>query len=281
MRNSYQTMIIRLRVGFILMIFATVSLFAFSFRMASFNTDLLAKLGMTKSSADDKITRSILWGSLDGYGVKNLKNLATGNKAAITKDLLEYTKKHVSSQAFLKEYAQLKESNKPKMNPIQSPEDMEKETIAQMKKSVSELETAVKNSDKDYKPIFENSLKDAQKQLKEVQDPNYKSFVSYRKGYPKMVEDNKKFHERHLAEWEKKYPSNHLLFVKQRLQEFLKETKDIDFSAALVDKNGKKKFVDPNYERKSDRWKMGFRAGKEVVETSRAFAEQWLSEIGE
>lgn len=281
MRNSYHKMIIRLRVGFILIAFATVSLFAFSFRLASFNTELLTQLGMTKTSAEQKITNSILWGSLDGYGVKNIKNLATGNKAAITKDLLEYTKKHVSSQAFIKEYAKLKESNKPKVDPVQTPEDMEKETIAQMKKSVSELETAVKNADKDYKPIFENSLKDAQKQLKEVQDPNYKSFVSYRKNYPKMVEDVKQLLERRLADWEKKYPTNHLLFVKQRLQEFLKETKDIDFSAATVEKNGKKKFVDPNYERKSNRWKMGFRAGKEVVETSRAFAEKWIAEIGE
>lgn len=274
-------MIIRLRVGFILMILATVSLFAFSFRLATFNTELLAKLGMTKSSAEEKITNSILWGSLDGYGVKNLKNLATGNKAAITKDLMEYTKKHVSSQTFIKEYAKMKESNKPKVDPVQTPEDMEKETIAQYKKAVSELETAVKNSDKDFKPMYENLLKDAQKQLKDAMDPKYKNFVTYRESYPKMVADVKQLLERRLADWEKKYPTNHLLFVKQRLQEFLKETKDIDFSAELVEKNGKKRFVNPNYERKGNRWKMGFRAGKEVVETSRAFAEQWISEIGE
>ena len=281
MRNSYHKMIIRLRVGFILIAFATVSLFAFSFRLASFNTELLSQLGMTKSSADQKITNSILWGSLDGYGVKNIKNLATGNKAAITKDLMEYTKKHVSSQAFINEYAKMKESNKPKVDPVQTPEDMEKETIAQYKKSVSELEVAVKNSDKDFKPMYENLLKDAQKQLKEAMDPKYKNFVTYRESYPKMVESVKQLLERRLADWEKKYPTNHLLFVKQRLKEFLVETKDIDFSAELVEKNGKKRFVNPAYERKGNRWKMGFRAGKEVVETSRAFAEKWISEIGE
>ena len=281
MRNSYHKMIIRLRVGFILIAFATVSLFAFSFRLASFNTELLTQLGMTKTSAEQKITNSILWGSLDGYGVKNIKNLATGNKAAITKDLLEYTKKHVESQAFIKEYAKLKESNKPTVDPIQTPEEYEKQTLAQLKKSVSELETAIKNSDKDLKPIFETSLKDVQKQLKDAQDPKFKDFVNYRESYPKMVESTKQLLEHRLGTWEKKYPTNHLLFVKQRLQEFLKETKDIDFSAATVEKNGKKKFVDPNYERKSNRWKMGFRAGKEVVETSRAFAEKWIAEIGE
>lgn len=281
MKNSYRTLIIRLRVGFILVALATVSLFAFSFRLASFNTELLSQLGMTKSSAEQKITNSILWGSLDGYGVKNLKNLATGNKAAIAKDLLEYTKKHVSSQVFIKEYAQLKESNKPTVDPIQTPEEYEKQTLAQLKKSVSELETAVKNSDKDLKPIFETSLKDVQKQLKDAQDPKFKDFVNYRESYPKIVESTKQLLEHRLGTWEKKYPTNHLLFVKQRLQEFLMETKDIDFSAELVEKNGKKRFVNPTYERKSNRWKMGFRAGKEVVETSRAFAEKWIAEIGE
>lgn len=281
MRNSYHKMIIRLRVGFILIAFATVSLFAFSFRLASFNTELLTQLGMTKTSAEQKITNSILWGSLDGYGVKNIKTLATGNKAAITKDLLEYTKKHVESQAFIKEYAKLKESNKPTVDPIQTPEEYEKQTLAQLKKSVSELETAIKNSDKDLKPIFETSLKDVQKQLKDAQDPKFKDFVNYRESYPKIVESTKQLLEHRLGTWEKKYPTNHLLFVKQRLQEFLKETKDIDFSAELVEKNGKKRFVNPTYERKSNRWKMGFRAGKEVVETSRAFAEKWIAEIGE
>ncbi|MGZ5247165.1 MAG: hypothetical protein ACXWV5_08985 [Flavitalea sp.] len=281
MKNSYHTMIIRLRVGFILVVLATISLFAFSFKIASFNTDLLSKLGMTKSSAEEKITNSILWGSIDAYGVKNLKNLATGNKAAITKDLLIYTKKHVASQAFLKEYAAMKESKKPKMDPVQTPEEFRNESIAQMKKSVSELEVAVKNADKDYKPMFENSLKEAQKQLKAVEDPNNKNQVSYRKNYPGLLADLKRIHESQLADWEKKFPTNHLLFVKQRLKQFLEETKDIDFSAELVEKNGKKKFVDPIYERKSNRWKMGFRAGKEVVETSRAFVEQWITEIGE
>ncbi len=281
MKNSYRTLIIRMRVGFILVALATVSLFAFSFRLASFNTELLTQLGMTKTSADQKITNSILWGSLDGYGVKNLKNLATGNKAAITKDLLEYTKKHVASQAFIKEYAKLKESNKPTVDPVQTPEDFEKQTLAQLKKSLTELENAVKTADKDLKPIFEASLKDVQKQYKEAQDPKNKQFVNYREAYPKSVEFTKQLLETRLADWEKKYPTNHLIFVKQRLKEFLNETKDIDFSAELVEKNGKKRFVNPTYERKGNRWKMGFRAGKEVVETSRAFVEKWIAEIGE
>jgi hypothetical protein len=67
--------------------------------------------------------------------------------------------------------------------------------------------------------------------------------------------------------------------VKKRLQEFLNTTNGIDFSAELTEKNGKKVFVNPDYERKDGRWKMAFRAGKEVVEPARNFVQKWIGEI--
>ena len=82
-----------------------------------------------------------------------------------------------------------------------------------------------------------------------------------------------------LKEWEKAYPSDPAQFVKRRLAEFLQATENIDFNAELISKNGMKYFVKPEYENKDDRWKMAFRAGKEVVEPARAFAQQWMDEI--
>ncbi len=54
----------------------------------------------------------------------------------------------------------------------------------------------------------------------------------------------------------------------------MNETKVIDFNAGLTTKNGEKIFVNPDYERKGNRWKMAFRAGKEVVEPSREFVQK-------
>lgn len=70
-----------------------------------------------------------------------------------------------------------------------------------------------------------------------------------------------------------------MLFLKLRLEQFMKETKDIDFDAALQVKNGKKYFVNSEYERKSNYWKMAFRAGKDVVQTAREFVADWISSI--
>ena len=37
--------------------------------------------------------------------------------------------------------------------------------------------------------------------------------------------------------------------------------------------------MNQTYEYKNTEWKQGFRAGKDVTETSRAFAQKWLSEL--
>lgn len=278
-KSTYNSAIYRLRLGFILAIIATISFFLFSFRIAAFNTDLLAKLGMSKSAADEKITNSILGGYLDAYGVKNLKTLATGNKAAIAKDLLVYTKKHVTSPAFIKEYQAMKLQAKPENKPLATPDEMQKESIDRLKKSIADLETSMKKSDESMKSMFEKMLVDARKQLKASEDGTDKNLIAYRKNYPASLEITQRNYDNQLAEWEKRYPSNHMVFVKQRLQEFLQETEGIDFSAATIEKNGKKIFENRAYESKGDRWKMGYRAGKEVVETAREFVKQWMSEL--
>ena len=94
-----------------------------------------------------------------------------------------------------------------------------------------------------------------------------------------MLKDIDSRHESMIKEWESVFPADPNQFIKRRLEEFLKVTSDIDFNAELVTKNGKKLFVNPTYEDKDSRWKMGFRAGKEVVEPARAFVQQWIQEI--
>ncbi|ULQ53172.1 hypothetical protein [Flavihumibacter fluvii] len=278
-QESIQSFRIHLRLGIVAFILAAISVFLFSFTAATIVGDLFTTLGIEKQSADKKITESILGGYVDAYGLKNAKNIAIGNRSAITKDLLEYIKKHTASEAFKKEYASLKLDNKPTEQVVQSPEDMRKETIAMYKKSIAEMEETIKKADANTKPIFEKVLVDAKKQLKEAEDPNNKQFAGYAKGYPDMVKSNKENYQRAIDTWEAEYPTNHMLFVKQRLQQFLAETRDIDFSAELTSKNGKNYFVNRAYESKSNRWKMAFRAGKEVVEPARAYVESWLNEI--
>ena len=82
-----------------------------------------------------------------------------------------------------------------------------------------------------------------------------------------------------MSRWETDYPENINNFIADKLKKMLEYTKGIDYNAALVEKYGKKRFVNPTYEGKGTEWKQGFRAGKEVTETARAFAEKWLTEL--
>lgn len=251
----------------------------FSFSLHKMNEEFLKELGITKTDADQKISNSIIGGYLDAYGAKNAKNIALGKRAAVVKDLLLYTKDYVASPAFKKEYEAMCQSHKPVMQTAQTPEEMKKGLIEQYKKSVAETEATLKKADASVKAIFEKALTDAKAELKKVEDPNNEMLLSYKESYPEMakqMEANNKFL---LQDWEKKYPVDPMPFVKQRLEQFLTETADIDFAATTELKNGKKIFTDSKYERKSNRWKMAYRAGKEVVEPARAFVQQWISEI--
>ncbi|CAN5758853.1 hypothetical protein BH11BAC3_BH11BAC3_11870 [soil metagenome] len=259
--------------------FFIISLLLFSFTAIKLTDDFFKQLGITKTDADKKITNSILGGYLDEYGVLNAKNIVAGNRTAVVKNLLTYCKQQVNSAAFIKEYSAIKEREKPAMQKIETPEEMRAGEIAMYKKSISETEANLKKADASLKSIFEEVLTEAKKGLKEAENPANKNMAAYKNGYADLVKSMEESYKQQLQQWETKYPANQLLFVKKRLQQFLAVTKDIDFAALLTERNGKKYFVNREYEHKGKQWKMAFRAGKEVIVPAREMVQQWIEEI--
>lgn len=74
---------------------------------------------------------------------------------------------------------------------------------------------------------------------------------------------------------EDRYPSDPNKLIKKRLEDFLEVSGTVDFDAKL---NGNM-FANSEYEGKSDKWKMCYRAGKEVVGVAREEAQKWLKEL--
>jgi hypothetical protein len=188
-------------------------------------------------------------------------------------------KQYVTTDAYKQEYLRLKESNKPEFNKIQTPDELKEQTIATYKEGLASAEQILKTADAANKPAFQKLVDDTRAALKKAEDPNNKMYVSYAKNYDQMIRDMAAGEKKALDDWEAKYPADQLQYVKQRLQQFMEETDDIDFNAELVQKSGVKYFVKPEYEQKSNRWKMAFRAGKEVVQPAREFVQQWIREI--
>jgi hypothetical protein len=252
-----------------------------SFSSQKMTDDLWKILGITKQAGSEKIKNSFMNEYLDHYGMKNLKNIALNNRAAVAKDLLVFTKQYISSAAFVKNYEQLRSDAKPQepvLKPLRTIEQIQKEEIAKTEKSIKDGEKTIKDMP-DMAKVMQPLMEVLKKTLKEYQDPKNKYFIAIAQG-EKYEQENeiKRFREK-TKQWEEWYPASANQFIAGKLQKMLDATKDIDYNAELVEKYGKKRFVNSAYEYKNASWKQGYRAGKDVTETARAFAKQWLVEL--
>jgi hypothetical protein len=269
-----------LKTTAICLVIAAGSLLFVSYKAEKIYADLWQQLGLTKVEGTTQIRESFMFGYLQYYGARNIKKIATGDRIAVAKELLAYTRQYVQSEGFKKEYASSRLTSKPiEPEAPKTEERIRKEKVQDMKEDIAKTEKAIKEVQPNLKKIFEDNLVMQKKMLKDYEDPNSKNIKMMYKMELSNHEYNVNRYNKQLKEWEESSPENPMLLVKKRLQEVLDITKDVDFNAELTVKYGKKVFVNPAYERKHDNWKYAFRAGKEVTETVRAFAQQWISEI--
>lgn len=82
-----------------------------------------------------------------------------------------------------------------------------------------------------------------------------------------------------MDRWSNAFPEDADVLVARRLQAFVDACADVDFSAGLEERHGQLRFVNAEYERRSDVWKLCFRAGRESVEAALEEARDWLAEL--
>jgi hypothetical protein len=246
-------------------------------------TDVLQRLHLKDSEA-----RDCIWSSFSGRylwvpNVSELKSIARGERAPLVRQIGDYAKAFARSEEFKKRYAEYRESHKPSPPaPPKSMDAMKKEARETMTKAIRETEENMKTMKADMKASMKPVLESFREQLKEVDNPKnpmYSKEVEemYRQGY----EQQKQVYADDLAAWEKKYPPSSDGMIRSWLEDFLVISSSVDFSAAVTDGGGGKKvFVKQEYEKKSNQWKMCYRAGKETVEAGRAYAAAWLKELG-
>ncbi len=268
-------------------VWAFVILLSISFLFSSYKAhraadDVWKALGLSQQAGTDGIKNSFLNGYLSYYGARNIKNIALNDRKAIAQDLLAYTKQYISGPTFKKQYEDLRKSAQPQQPvavKLRTIEEIQKEEIAKTEKSIKDMEKTLKEVSADIAKSL-RPVQDMQKQnLKDYQNPKNPLFSMIQQGEKYQQEDEQRRYVENTELWKKNYPENINQFIAVKLQKMLDATKGIDYNAALVEKYNKKKFVNPAYESKNTEWKQGFRAGKEVTETARAFVQQWLSEL--
>ncbi len=125
-----------------------------------------------------------------------LSSIINGNKAETAKELCQYVKEHINSSEFIEAYKQKREKAKPTSEPYRP----DAATINAQKKALKETEANIakmrKMLTKDQLAQMEKGLADMKKQIADWDDPT----------------PNK-------SRWEKMYPENPQILIKQRLEE--------------------------------------------------------------
>ncbi|HYC29856.1 MAG TPA: hypothetical protein VEB42_13580 [Chitinophagaceae bacterium] len=252
-----------------------------AFRTAEVYNDIWQQLGISKVKGTENIKESFLNGYFNYYGAEKAKNILAGNRAAVAMDLMVYAKQQVSSPAFQKDYEAMRNGAKP-IAPEGSPrtkEEIRKEKIEELEKSIKESKDIVKQMP-DMAKVMQPTIDMLQKTLKEYKEqPNHQHIQAFYQGEVYEFEQRKRDFEADTESWKSDYPADHKEVIKKRLQEFVSLAKTVDFNAELKTVNGKKVFVNREYEGKPSDWKQIFRAGREVIEPAIAFAEKWIQEL--
>ena len=264
------------RIVIALLVVITTGFFSFRTINNKYN-DILTALGIPPAMAKDNITSSFLGGYFYAPTSKTYKTYPEGKRAAAVQQLGVFVKNYLTSVEFQKKYQEQYEYMKP--TAPKTADEKVKDILTNYKEKLKESEEKVKKADANLKPIFEESIRTYKKWIAVYEDSNHPEHAKFIKIQQQSAEGELKYYQSKMDELDKKYPKDIKVFIKGRLEEFLKISADVDYNAELVQQGRLKKFVNPEYERKSMNWKYCFRAGKETVDAARKFAEQWLKEL--
>ncbi|RYF99292.1 MAG: hypothetical protein EOO02_17220, partial [Chitinophagaceae bacterium] len=209
---------IQLRIAVCVLVFCLLSLLLLSFTTKKFADDLWAQLGISKSEGTDNISASFLDGYLNYYGARNARNIATGNRAQVVKDLAAYARQYVNSEAFKAAYTQRRESTKPEP-PAKAKTDTElrEEFKKNFQESIRSMEELAKSTNPDLKKMARENLPALRQQLKDADDPKNPIMKMMADGEKMNYESNLEKYRKELADYEVNNPVDPKLMIKARL----------------------------------------------------------------
>ncbi len=275
-------LLIKLKITIVAAVLVLLALLSSSFTSSrKIAGDFWQLLGITRAQGTDNIKQSFLNNYLYYYGARNARNLAAGDRVAVAKDLLTYSKQYLGSDGFRKEYA-LERKNAMPHDPqvvVRTKEELRAAKIAESEKSLKETQESAKKLGPDMAKAMQPSIDMYKKNIEDYKNPKSETIDLYYQGELSNAEREKKRYEEDLARWKKNYPEDVKELIRMRLQRFLDISATVDFKAELKQVGTKKKFVKPEYEAKPSDWKQIYRAGKEVIDMARSFAQQWMEEM--
>jgi hypothetical protein len=242
----------------------------------------LERLGIPADMIKQSVWYSLSGGYMSAPNAMKLKQIATGERAAVVREIADFAKSYSRSEEFKKQYLGQRDAMKP--TPPEAPKtsaQRRKEDKESMQKSIKEAEANMRTMPAEYRSTLQQTIDMMKLQMKEIDKPDNPAYSAqvdevYQQSYQQQMQEYKE----KLAQWEQDYPADPKPMIKKWLTKFLDESRDVDFTAKLVPgEGGTMVFANAEYENKSGNWKMCYRAGRDVVQAGRAAAQQWLNEL--
>jgi hypothetical protein len=139
---------------------------------------------------------------------KKLKELASGEKAALVPVIGDYVKSYTKSDDFMEKYLAHKESKKPSApEPPQSAASIMELQRSEMKKGIENLKNVKASMPADQHAAFDESIKSLEEQLKSFEDPNSSMLgPDFDKTMQQNYQQQLAYHEELLANGKKIIP---------------------------------------------------------------------------
>jgi hypothetical protein len=231
------------------------------------------RYGYTSEQLNTSATSSIEYDSLSFPSLTpELKALPVAARAQAVTSLGKIVRAYVESPQFKDVYAEwLKSSRPPQPTPKRPYSELFAEKKKELEKSRADMNTALASLPANQRA----QLKDAMEQGITQQLAMYKDEKMMSMMEEQRFQQEKSAYDQAMQ----KLPDDYRVLLRQRLQTFLTQTDGVDFAAKTTNQGGSSRFVNTEYETRSDLWKRCFRAGKPATDAARAFAKDWLAAV--
>ena len=239
----------------------------------------LANLGISEGRAREAVFDSFITDTISLAGKSEVFTAAPDStRVAMVNFALTLARTFAESADFKQRYADHREANGPDPLPDEQTADaVLAKQRAGFEDQVVEMRKLFDQITPEQRKTLEDGWDDMRRQLTEMETGPRRAELD------KLLKQQRSqqvlARERAMKELDAVWPPDARTLVAGRLRHFLEVTKDVAYSAQLVDRAGKRVFADPALEAKPKEWKLCFRAGKAATDSARSFAQKWLSDL--
>lgn len=186
-----------------------------------------------------------------------LSGLSTEKKTMLIRTFFASSKAYLNSKEFLIRYQGTREMYRPVPQNLSGGVSHLANQSANLEASAKLVSQLIPKAPKEQQQVLKNQLALIRNQQILLDDPDAP-----------------------VKAWRQNFPESPDQFVLTLLENFLENTKDIDFNATMkTERNGKQYFSDPVHQSKSPAWKFCYHAGKESTALARELARIWVNEL--